>query len=178
MSQPPQVLLAYPTTAHAAAHEIGGVLSALGYRLDLHGITPNASARGIHLDAAPRVLILWSRDAAKAPALRALAKRARSHGKLTLIRLDAHVPPAKLGAGERAPRGRTAGVTWRRLLEQPTMTLDDVQPRTSRLSALLALLLMSAVAAIAGYHANAPFAAQIDGVVQQVQDRATSLLGG
>ena len=131
--------------------------------------------------AAHRYIVLWSREGARAPALRAAAKHALRAGKLASVRLDKTPPPVGAASAIALPRGRAQAHAWRRLLEQTEMPAAAIsetrrQP-TSRITGLVMLLLMGLVTATAGYYTNTSFAAQVDGAVAKVQAMVSGATG-
>lgn len=179
------VILAHTPGADAHADEIAAQLVALGYAIDRDVTTPGAAAaraRARRIAAAHRYIVLWSREAAKAPALRAAAKHAMRAGKLASVRLDKTPPPVGGADAIALPRGRAQAHAWRRLLEHtemPAAATADAHRRqpTSRITGLVMLLLMGLVTATAGYYTNTAFAAQIDGAVAKVQAMVSGATG-
>src|SRR5690606_7261587 len=116
-------------------------------------------ARARTLASAHRLVLLWSREAARAPALRAAAKLAVKGDKLTCVRLDAAHPPAALGLRAIAlPRGRRALEAWRRLLARAAPERRAAiasSPRTSRLAGIGAALMMALAVGVALYVSDA-----------------------
>jgi hypothetical protein len=89
------------------------------------------------------VVVLWSKDAAEAPALRAAADRALAAGKLALARLDASAPPLGLSAVDlSAWKGFAGAKAWKRLLAAlptaPASHAASPRARTSLSSAAAA----------------------------------------
>jgi hypothetical protein len=107
------LLLAHGPRAEAHARRVASELNALGFAVGAH-----AGGTRPRLDAAHRVVLLWSRATARTPALRAAARAAKAAGKLVCVRLDAARPPSDVGgAGAIAvPRGRAQRSAWRRML--------------------------------------------------------------
>ncbi len=171
------VILAHAPGADAHADEIAAQLAALGYQIDRDVTAPGTAAartRARRIASAHRYIVLWSREAAKAPALRAAAKHALRAGKLASVRLDKTPPPVGAASAIALPRGRTQAHAWRRLLEQtemPAAAISETRTRqpTSRITGLVMVLLMGLVTATAGYYTNAGFAAQVDGAAAKVQ---------
>lgn len=92
------VILTHAPEAAARAEKIARKLAALGYkvRADLDAdaaLSPHGRRRlAADIDKAAVVLVLWSKDAANAPALIEAASRAKAKGKLALARLDTAAP--------------------------------------------------------------------------------------
>jgi hypothetical protein len=186
MAPNPQLLIILAHAPGAAAHadEIAAQLAELGYRIDRDVTAPGAiaaRARARRIAAAHRYIVLWSREAAKAPALRAAAKHALRAGKLASVRLDKTPPPVGAASAIALPRGRAQAHAWRRLLEQtemPAAAISDTRRQpTSRITGLVMLLLMGLVTATAGYYTNTSFAAQVDGAVAKVQAMVSGATG-
>ncbi len=114
---PPLVLIAHAPSAEERAAEIATQLAALGYAVDALPEAPRA--RNARLNAAHKLIVLWSHDAARVPNLRVIARMARAMGKLACVRLDGAKPPPGLCSkvSIRLPRGRAQSTAWRRLLQ-------------------------------------------------------------
>jgi hypothetical protein len=107
------VLLAPSPVTQKHAERLSAQLAAAGFKV---GHSDAQRVRGVDVDAADKVVLLWSKDAARGPALRAAARRARADGKLICARLDSARPPKEAGRAIAAPRGRNAARTWARLI--------------------------------------------------------------
>lgn len=97
------VLVAHAPEETARAMLVANKLDALGYKVLQDGgdrrLSPFERRKlKADIDKAACVLVLWSREAADAPALRAAAERAAASGKLALARLDAAPPPMGFAA--------------------------------------------------------------------------------
>ncbi len=98
------VILAHTEAAATRAARVAEKLRALGYqvRTDFEAagpLSPHARRRrAAAIDSAACFVVLWSKDAAEAPALLEAAARAKAAGKLMLARLDAASPPLRLKA--------------------------------------------------------------------------------
>lgn len=178
------VILAHAPSADVAARTIAAELATLGYRVDQDVAAPGVAsrkARDLRMAAAHRYVVLWSREAAKAPALRAAAKRAHRAGKLAGVRLDSTAPPVGGATAISLPRGRAQAHAWRRLLEQNDMPNLSAEARTrqptSRLTGFVAVLLLGLVAAGAGYVTNTAFAAQVDSLAERAQALVQNITG-
>jgi|CXWL01.1.fsa_nt_gi hypothetical protein len=174
------IIIAHTAGADAHASAIAAELAALGYRVDHEVAARNPGARralNYSIAAAHRYVVLWSRDAARLPALRAAAKRAHRVGKLAGIRLDTTAAPIGAGDAIILPRGRAQAHAWRRLLEQDPMSDLQANARqpTSRLTGFVAVLLLGLVTAGAIYATNTAFAAQVDGAITKAQAMVSSL---
>lgn len=186
MSLNPQllVILAHAPSADATARTIAAELATLGYQVDQDVAAPGVAsrkARALRMAAAHRYVVLWSREAAKDPALRAAAKHARRTGKLAGVRLDSAAPPVGGATAISLPRGRAQAHAWRRLLEQNDMPNLAAEARarqpTSRLTGFVAMLLLGLVTAGAGYVTNTAFAAQVDSLAERAQALVQSIAG-
>ncbi|GAM98463.1 hypothetical protein U91I_02096 [alpha proteobacterium U9-1i] len=180
------MILAHLPGADADVEEIAAQLARLGYAIDRDVTAPGASAartRAKRIAAAHRYVVLWSREGAKTPALRAAAKHALRAGKLAGVRLDRTPPPVGGADAISLPRGRAQAHAWRRLLEYTDMpaatAAADARARqpTSRITALVAVLLMSLVAGTAGYFSSPSFAATLDGVAAKAQAMMSDIAG-
>jgi hypothetical protein len=113
-----EILVAHAPAAAARADLVVSKLTKLGFTVSREAAHRRELAAAI--GRAQCVLVLWSRHAVRAPALRTAAAAAKEAGKLAFARLDAAAPPALL----RAPAadlsrwtGRDSARNWRRLLE-------------------------------------------------------------
>jgi hypothetical protein len=180
---PPLVLLAHAPSAEEHAAEIAVQLAALGYAVDALPDAPRA--RNARLNAAHRLIILWSRDAATAPGLRAVARMARAANKLACVRLDGARPPPGVCSkiSIRLPRGRTQNRAWQRLLSDRTggrkQTTSTIATRTTtsaipgtRLAGIGAALVMSFVIAASLYVVDSGFAQRVNTWAEHAQLRA------
>lgn len=178
MTSPPLVLLAHAPGARAAAADVSAQLEALGYKVD--ALPMARRARAARLEEAHRLVLLWSREAARAPALRAAAKKALAQDKLTCVRLDAAAPPSALGARAIAlPKGRAAAEIWRRLLSRApeARAARQARPlRTSRIAGMGAALAMALVVGGALYVSDAAFAARVNQMAGVAQAHASELV--
>ncbi len=97
-----EIIVTHGPDSAARGARVAKKLGALGFKvrneLDIDGaLSPHARRRrAAEIDKAAYLLVLWSKDAAAAPALLDAAARAQAVGKLKLARLDAAVPPAAL----------------------------------------------------------------------------------
>lgn len=116
----PIFILAPNANAAKHARRVAADLSKLGFVVG----GSDGRLRGAQLDEAHIVVLLWSGGAARGPALRAAARRAKANGKLVTVRVDATRPPAEAGRSVTLPRGRQTMRAWRRLLgpQSPTPT--------------------------------------------------------
>jgi hypothetical protein len=169
---PPLVLLAHAPSAEERAAEIAVQLAALGYAVDALPDAPRA--RNARLNAAHRLIILWSRDAANAPGLRAVARMASASGKLACVRLDTARPPPGVcnKIAIRLPRGRTQNRAWQRLLSDApraraksggaSFAPKVSSVRSNRSAGLIATLAIALVVAASLYVVDASFAARVN----------------
>ncbi|MBI1188095.1 MAG: hypothetical protein GC206_12340 [Alphaproteobacteria bacterium] len=116
-----RILVAHAPAAKKRAAVVIDELAALGYRIEAASVTTLAPHRRKALAGAVAeagaVVVLWSKDAAETPALRAAADRAQAAGKLALARLDAATPPLGLRAVDlSAWKGFAGAKAWKRLL--------------------------------------------------------------
>lgn len=166
-AMPATILLANAPAQEREANEAKAELEALGYAVDT---APRPQALKPKLDAASRVVLLWSPDAAKSAPLRAVARRAQAAGKLVCVRVERSPGPG-FGGARIVPRPRARG--WTALLEGTAMQEVVVElPRPgvpARLSALLTLVLLGVVTAAALYAVDASFAARVDSFANQVR---------
>lgn len=127
----PIVILA--PNAHALKHarRVASDLSKLGFQVG----GSDGRLPGAQLDKAHKVVLLWSGGAARAPALKAAARRAKAKGKLVTVRIDSTRPPAEAGRAVTMPRGRQTTRAWRRLLgpQSPTPTQTPTKPAPRKL---------------------------------------------
>jgi len=173
----PLVLLAHAPSVGDRAAEVRALLASLGYEV---GELPGSKrGRIAKIEAAHRLVLLWSRDAGRSPTLRAAAKQASAAGKLACVRLDAAIPPARIcDSAQPLPQGRFAQQTWVRLLnraETRTRVRSPSVHRTSRVAGLGAALTLGLVAATALYITDANFAARVDGFAGMAQAHAGEL---
>jgi hypothetical protein len=120
-----EILVAHAPAAAARAGLIVNKLEKLGFTVSRE--PPRARDLPAAIGRAQRVLVLWSKDAARTPALRA-AMNAKQAGKLAIARLDGAAPPARLGASAvdlSRWTGRETARNWRRLVS----TLPGATPR-------------------------------------------------
>lgn len=157
-------------------------LRALGFEVDQEGVDPGPRARrALHrrIEAAERLIVLWSKSAARAPGLRSAANRAKALGALALVRLDATPAPPGLGPYTITLKpGRAHAFDWSTLME----ATESAPPRsTTRAHAFLVALLLGLVTAYAAYASDPVFAARVDGVAAMARDQvqhAVSALTG
>lgn len=111
------ILLAHAPGAAARAAMVSKKLQALGYAVRPAPLAaPSPLGRRETASAvagASRVVLLWSADAARDPALLAAAARAQAAGKLAVARLDAAAPPAGLRAAPVDLSRWTGRADWR-----------------------------------------------------------------
>jgi hypothetical protein len=172
------VILAHAPGARALAADVSAQLMALGYAVDA---LPRARReQTAQLAGAHRMVLLWSHEAARLPALRAAAKRASAGDKLTFVRLDAAMPPPALRARAIAlPRGRGAADIWRRVLARaPEAALARARPapRTSRVAGVGAALAMALVVGVALYASDRTFAARVNQLAGVAQAHAADIV--
>lgn len=176
MTTQPLVILAHAPGARAFAADVCAQLKALGYAVD--ALPQARGARAASLAGAHRLVLLWSRRAARTPALRAAAKRAGD--KLLCVRLDDAHPPAALGARAMAlPRGRHAANVWRRLLARAPerrAAAKTVTARTSRMAGAGAALAMALVVGGALYASDESFAARVNQLAGVAQAHASDFM--
>lgn len=97
-----ELILTHAADAAGRAKRVAARLEKLGFtvRTDLEpagALSPHARRKmNDAIAQASCVLVLWSKEAAAAPALLAAAAQAKASGKLALARLDAAAPPANL----------------------------------------------------------------------------------
>lgn len=121
-----QVLLTHAPEDEAQAAMVAAKLGKLGFKVQqddniFRALSPFERRKlAADIDKAACVLVLWSREAAEAPALHAAAARAKASGKLAYARLDVAALPARVG-GTNAPnlvnwQGRDEDRGWRQLV--------------------------------------------------------------
>lgn len=203
MKPSPLVILAHAPSAHALAADIASTLARLGYAVS------TLPAAGLHrakiLAEADHVVLLWSRDAARAPGLRWAGKQAAKAKRLICLRTDAATPPPPLGGLSQAlPKGRGAEAAWQALLAPPRAAkpqADKAAPapapmmerspakraqasaatpppasgQTSRLAGVGVLVLSAVALAVALYASDAPFAARINQLAGVAQAQAADI---
>lgn len=203
----PRVVLAHDPSAARHAKRITADLTALGFKVD-ESVGPTIRHRqAAKLNSAHRVVMLWTRAAWRAPALRAAAQRAKAKGKLVCVALEAAPPPAAGRVVKLSPRGRLA---WRRFLSAKGAIVQKLTqarrtaparakrpPRLARnvilatpttkhapravgapmLAALTAFALIVFAAGAEAYARDAAFAQKINAFAQSAQTRATQLIG-
>lgn len=177
MTTQPLLILAHAPGARAIADDVSAQLQALGYAV--RALPEGRRARARALASAHRLVLLWSREAARAPALRAAAKLAGKGDKLACVRLDAAHPPAAFGARAIVlPRGRHALEAWRRLLARTPERRAAIasSPRTSRLAGIGAALTMALAVGAALYVSDAAFAARVNQIAGVAQAQASGLM--
>ncbi|MET0182419.1 MAG: hypothetical protein ABW199_06000 [Caulobacterales bacterium] len=92
------VILTHAPEAAARAGKVAQKLETLGYRVRADfdaeaALSPHGRRKlAANIDSAAAVIVLWSKDAAYAPALIEAANRAKAKGKLALARLDTAAP--------------------------------------------------------------------------------------
>ncbi|MEJ0059433.1 MAG: hypothetical protein WDM79_07640 [Terricaulis sp.] len=93
------LLVAHAPEEEARAALLAAKLGALGYEVrqeaDIYRALSPFERRRLQadIDKAACVVVLWSRDGADGPALRAAVDRAKASGKLALARMDSSPPP-------------------------------------------------------------------------------------
>lgn len=172
------ILLAHAPSAESHAAEVSVLLAKLGY--EVSPLSGPRRARTQRIEAAHRVVLLWSREAARAPSLRVAARTARKAGKLACVRLDAAIPPARVSDdAQPLPRGRFAEQTWRRLLERTPVVAAAPQREaphpTSRFAGVLATATLAFVIGAALYQIDAAFAARVDAMALTASAQASEL---
>lgn len=178
---PSLVLIAHADDAGSEAQIISDKLHALGYEVDRNQLGPGPRALRTlrqRLGKAERLILLWSKSAARTPELRAAANTAKARGALSIVRLDATPMPPGLGShtinlriGNLKP-GRAQAFDWSMLMEA---TETDAVGTTTRLHALLATFLLALVTAVAAYQAFPDFAAQVDALRAQIENMVGSI---
>ncbi len=171
-----------PSRTAARASEVATALVGLGYAVSAQACNGMGAVERRRLADAvrktPCALVLWSHAAT--PSLRRAADIARRTERLALARLDTQPAPARLGTNAISlNRGRMQANALRRLVENATMTSDDLQPlatRTSRLAAVFSAVALSLVAASAAYFVNPAWAARVDAVAANTQSQVLALL--
>ncbi|MES1199594.1 MAG: hypothetical protein ABUS48_06405 [Pseudomonadota bacterium] len=129
------VLLAHAPGEEERAALVAEKLDALGYKVRQDGdsarrLSPFERRKlAAEIDAAACVLVLWSREAADAPALRATAARALASGKLALARLDSAAPPMAGAANLAGWLGNEQTRAWRQVLSAVSAA---AKPRTAQ----------------------------------------------
>lgn len=118
---PSRVSLAFAKGAERQARDISAQLSALGYEVG------PISARGKKA-ASGKVVMVWSRAALGAPALRAAARKAHAAGKLVCIRADSAPPPVHGAPGAKL----TNKLKWRALLAAKARPAPASETRPGR----------------------------------------------
>lgn len=178
------VLLAHTRALSASARAIAAELRRLGY--DVSRIAPPAGgSRGLkrRLAACQRLLMVCSREAGIAAALRSVAASAEATGKLVVLQIDASVSRNRPGFARPAPYGRRRAAQWRRLIGGVE---EFVQPRrvgiraprhTWRLVGTAAALLGLAASAV-GYVGDAAFAARVDELACMARAQAAMFVNG
>lgn len=160
------LIAAAPSRARDAA-EAQAHIKALGYSAEV--VDPAARAVGKQMRGARRVVLLWSPDAARSPALRKLARRARAAGKLSTIRLEGAPIPHRVRGSRTSPWPRVRGGVngWKSFVEAADMQAVAEERRVSsgRWGAFLMVVLFGLVTATAFYATNPAFAAQVDSVI-------------
>ncbi len=201
---PPVVVLAHAPQAEAVANRVTDELSGLGFSVDRTARVATRRAQAAKIEAAHKVVLLWSRAARGTPALRAAVRRARAKGTLVCVALDAAPPPTGAGEAKRLPRG---GAAWRKALTAKPRAIDATplraQPRPARarrdpklriekqfkatplsrprrrgapvLASVLALALVAAAAGAEAYARDATFAARVNALAAQAQAKAAAL---
>ncbi|MFT3729507.1 MAG: hypothetical protein QM759_16915 [Terricaulis sp.] len=104
------VVLANDSHAEPVADRVSADLAKLGFKVDR--ATPGR-ATAAKIEAAHRVIVLWSRAARGTPALRAAVQRARAKG--TLVCVGLHAAPPLVGV-KRVARVPQSGSAWRSAL--------------------------------------------------------------
>jgi len=110
---PSIVVLAHPSHQQAVATRVSDDLAQLGYAVDQLAGARARRAQASRIEAAQKVIVLWSRAARGTPALMAAVRRARAKGTLVCVALDGAPPPAGVAATMRMPRHSHA---WRAAL--------------------------------------------------------------
>jgi hypothetical protein len=202
---PPILVLAHAPQTQAVADRIGADLAGLGFTVDRGEQLTTRRAEAARIEAAHKVVVLWSRAARGTPALRAAVRRARAKGTLVCVALDAAPPPG--GVGQRLPR---SGGAWRKVLlckrastahgaattrayPRPAKARREAKPRieqprasskgspaprrksASLLAALMALALIVAAAATEAYARDAAFAARVQALADAATAQVTQL---
>ena len=184
MSKPSSsiVVIAHAADAAAEANAISVRLRALGYDVDQDGADRGPRARQAlrrRIEAARRLIVLWSKSASRAPEFRNAAYHAKALGALAVVRLDATPVPPGLGPFTINLRpGRAQAFDWSTLME----AAESAPARsTTRGHAFLVALLLGLVTAFAAYQSNPVFASRVDAVATMARDQvehAVSALKG
>lgn len=126
ISNSQEVIVTHAPNEEARAALVAEKLAALGYIVrqeagDARALSPFARRKlATDVDKAAVVLVLWSREAKFAPALAAIAARAKAKGKLAVARLDSAALPARVslwGSPSLAQwQGREKTRGWRQLV--------------------------------------------------------------
>lgn len=168
------VLLLHAPNDAARADEVTSLLEALGYSVRSEPCGPLSPRERRRLtDAAKasrQVLLLWSRAAT--PSLRVAAAAASEANKLVCARLDAALPPPRLGVDAVGlPRGRALKQALTELVGPPAKAKvapkKVVKPtrKGSALALTLGLVALCAAGAAAAYALDPGIAAQIKALV-------------
>jgi hypothetical protein len=183
--------LTHLLVAHAPEEEeratlLAAKLGALGYEVrqeaDIYRALSPFERRRLQadIDEAACVVVLWSRDGADGPALRAAIDRAKASGKLALARMDSAPPPvghsavadlthwigsdqtrawralvAAIGTAAKAPvkrRAPTPAPSPQRASAPPVSAAAPEKRKSGAGGAILTLLLLLAAAGGAAYY--------------------------
>ncbi|HVZ99955.1 MAG TPA: TIR domain-containing protein [Caulobacterales bacterium] len=135
------VLLAHAPGEEERAALVAEKLDALGYKVRQDAdiarpLSPFERRKlAAEIDAAACVLVLWSREAAETPSLRAAAARALAQRKLAVARLDFSAPPVRGAANLVNWLGNEQSRAWRQVLgavgaaAKPRATAQGAAPR-------------------------------------------------
>lgn len=122
-----QILIAHSPEEEERAALVAEKLGALGYEVSqdndfdraLSPLERRKLAQSV--SEAACVVLLWSREAAEAPAIAAAAQQAKALGKLACARLDASAPPNRVGVKSVANLANWYGMDeakgWRDLVD-------------------------------------------------------------
>jgi hypothetical protein len=137
------ILVTHAPGESARASLVVEKLGKLGFEVRQEAGVPALSPRAraalkARVDQASCVLVLWSREAADAPALFATAKRAQAAGKLAFARLDSAPTPMSFrteGAANLAHwMGRAETRPWRRLVAAVGAKTASKTPQKARVA--------------------------------------------
>lgn len=195
------LIIAHASDADVQAKAVAKQMRALGYEVE-HATSgpvtrPRASVDD-RLAQAWRVVVLWSEEAARAPWLHAAARRAGKMGKLTVMRTAGLPAPAALRrASIELPRRRRNGVSktsrpsqssnrGRTLMNanSPSYRPSESESaqsstvgRTSRINAVMLVVIMTLIGGGAAYQVDPAFATQVNAVTSGASAQASAFIG-
>lgn len=115
------VVLAHASDGEALAQHVEDDLTRAGFSVRRSSGQLGRRVHAAALETAHRVVVIWSRAARSAPALKAAVRRANARGTLVCVPLDSAPPPPGAKLLTRMPRGRAA---WRKALGPRRVTQD------------------------------------------------------